>query len=46
MVLGIITAVKFPAPILIFTAIHNLAIFSYFVSRSHENNIIHIAGFF
>lgn len=32
-------------PLLSFISIHNIAIFSYFVSRSHENNIVNISGF-
>lgn len=32
-------------PFLSFISIHNIAIFSYFVSRSHENNIVNISGF-
>lgn len=30
---------------LVYLLIHNMAIFSYFVSRSHENNIVNIFGF-
>jgi len=33
-------------PLLVFIAIHNIAIFSYFISRSHENNIVNITGFY
>lgn len=33
-------------PILVFISLHNLAIFSYFIGRSHENNIINIASYF
>jgi len=53
MILGIVTTTylltkniktKF-LPLLIFISIHNVAIFSYFISRSHENNIVNITGF-
>ncbi len=32
-------------PLFVFIAIHNIALFSYFVSRSHENNIVNITSF-
>jgi len=32
--------------VLNFLSIHNIAIFSYFISRSHENNIVNISIFF
>lgn len=54
MILGIVTSsylltqkvkIKF-LPLLVFISIHNVAIFSYFISRSHENNIVNITGFY
>ena len=45
-ILGIVAVVKKFSPLLVFITIHNLAIFSYFISRSHENNIVNLAGFF
>jgi len=43
----IIKKIKTPLlPLLSFISIHNVAVFSYFISRSHENNIINISGFF
>ena len=54
MVLGIVTAVYLIIhkvktrflPLLVFISIYNVAIFSYFISRSHENNIVNITGFY
>jgi len=53
MVLGVIINIYLLAsktktkllPLLTFISIHNLAIFSYFIGRSHENNIINLTGF-
>lgn len=54
MILGIVTAVYLIThkvktrflPLLVFISIYNVAIFSYFISRSHENNIVNITGFY
>ncbi|MFZ2957915.1 MAG: hypothetical protein WA705_13590 [Candidatus Ozemobacteraceae bacterium] len=33
-------------PALTFICVHNIAVFSYFISRSHENNIVNISGLY
>ena len=45
LILGAVALVYRWRPLLVFLVIHNLAIFSYFVSRSHENNIVNLSGF-
>lgn len=45
LILGAVTLVYKFKPLVVFLVVHNLALFSYFVSRSHENNIVNISGF-
>lgn len=45
LILGVVAIAYHWQPLMVFLTVHNLAIFSYFVSRSHENNIVNLSGF-